>query len=93
MNYFNNMSSGYGFDGGFGASIFSTVILIMVWSLFWKGIALWNASKRSEPWWFIALLVINTLGILEIIYIFAIAKIKLSELFDNIFKQVSENQR
>ncbi|MDP3965643.1 MAG: DUF5652 family protein [bacterium] len=81
------MYSGYGFQGGLGSGIFSTVILILVWSLFWKGIALWNASKRNEPWWFIALLVINTMGILEIFYIFAIAKIKLSELFDNIFKK------
>ena len=39
---------------------------MMVWSLFWKGLALWHAAKRSQPWRFIALLVVNTVGILEI---------------------------
>jgi len=34
-----------------------------------KGYALWHAAKRSEKWWFIALLVLNTAGILELIYI------------------------
>ena len=42
---------------------------MMVWSLFWKGLALWHAAKRSQPWWFIALLVVNTVGILEICYL------------------------
>ena len=87
MNYFNYIRSGYGFDEGFLPNVLPAVILLVLWSLFWKGIALWNASKRSEPWWFIALLVINTMGILEIFYIFVIAKVKLSELFDNIFKK------
>ena len=82
MNYFNYMHSGYGFDGGFPPQLFSTVILVLVWSLFWKGIALWNTSKRNEPWWFFFLLVINTMGILEIFYIFAVAKIKLSEILN-----------
>ena len=47
---------------------------IQLWVIPWKGFALWIAARRSEKWWFIALLIINTLGILEIIYIFAIAK-------------------
>ncbi len=43
---------------------------IIVWSVAWKGIALWKAARRGEYIWFIAILVLNTLGILEIIYIF-----------------------
>ncbi len=86
MHYFNYMRSGYGFDGGFLPYIFPVVILFVLWSIFWKGIALWNASKRGEKWWFIALLVINTFGILEIFYIFLVAKIKPSELFNGILK-------
>lgn len=39
-----------------------------------KGYALWHAAKRDEMWWFIALLVLNTVGILELIYIIFIAK-------------------
>lgn len=86
MNYFNYMHSGYGYGMGFLPYIFPVVLLAVLWSLFWKGIALWNAAKRGEKWWFIALLVINTFGILEIFYIFFVAKIKASELFDSISK-------
>ncbi len=39
-----------------------------------KGIALWKAAQRSQKNWFIALLFINSLGILELIYIFVISK-------------------
>jgi len=57
------------------------MIIFALWSIFWKGLALWHASQRKEPWWFLALLIINTLGILEIIYLFAIAKLKFDQLF------------
>ena len=57
------------------------IILAVVWSILWKGLALWHAGRRGEPWWFVALLTINTLGILEIIYLFVVAKLKVGELF------------
>ena len=50
------------------------VILLALWAIPWKGIALWKAARLSQKYWFIALLVVNTLAILEIIYIFAVAK-------------------
>lgn len=49
-------------------------IVLMFWSLIWKGLALWRAARRNENIWFIVLLVLNTAGILEIIYYFLIAK-------------------
>ena len=57
------------------------VILILAWSLVWKGLALWHSARRGQYWWFMILLVVNTLGILEIIYLFFVAKLKFSELF------------
>lgn len=57
------------------------ILLVILWSVVWKGLALWHAARRGEYWWFMALLVINTLGILEIIYLFVIAKLKIDELF------------
>ena len=48
--------------------------LLMLWVLPWKGYALWTAANRSQKWWFIILLVVNTLVILDIIYIFFVAK-------------------
>jgi len=52
------------------------MILLALWTIPWKGVALWKASRRNEKWWFIALLVINTLGLLEILYIFVFSKNK-----------------
>lgn len=46
----------------------------LVWSMFWKGLALWHASKKGQKIWFIAMFVINTFGILELIYLFFVAK-------------------
>jgi len=52
-------------------SAFTTFALLsLLWSLPWKGIALWRASKNNSKIWFIALLVLNTIGILDIAYIF-----------------------
>lgn len=50
------------------------IALAIVWTLVWKGIALWKAAGLRQKYWFIAMFIINTLGILEIIYIFFIAK-------------------
>jgi len=49
----------------------STLLFILViWVMIWKGIALWKAAQNNSKPWFISLLVLNTVGILEIIYIF-----------------------
>ncbi|MEX0933926.1 MAG: DUF5652 family protein [Candidatus Paceibacterota bacterium] len=53
---------------------FIVLILLMLWVLPWKGYALWIASTHNHKWWFVALLVVNTLAILDIVYIFAVAK-------------------
>jgi methionyl-tRNA synthetase len=34
-----------------------------------KGFSLWYAARGGQRWWFVALLIINTLGILEIVYL------------------------
>lgn len=44
-------------------------IIMSIWSLVWKGLALWRASQLKQPGWFVILLIINSLGILEIIYL------------------------
>ena len=50
------------------------IVLVLIWSLVWKGFALWKSAGLRQKYWFIALLVINTLGILEIIYLFFVAR-------------------
>ncbi len=52
------------------------VAIIMVWSLVWKGLALWKSSRLNKPVWFVVLLVINSFGILEILYLFVFSEIK-----------------
>ncbi len=56
------------------------LILIILWVLPWKGYALWTAAKHSHRGWFIALLILNTFAILDIFYIFYIAKKRLSDI-------------
>lgn len=46
------------------------IVLVMVWTLYWKGRALWTSARAGSWRWFIALLLINTLGILEILYLY-----------------------
>jgi len=43
--------------------------VLIIWSLIWKGFALWKSARNNQPAWFVCLLVINTAGILEILYI------------------------
>ncbi|MFA6190251.1 MAG: DUF5652 family protein [Candidatus Staskawiczbacteria bacterium] len=58
------------------AGFFVLFSVIMIWSIIWKGIALWAAARNESKPWFIALLIINTVGILEILYIFYFSKKK-----------------
>jgi len=51
------------------------IILAVVWSIVWKGIALWQAGRHAHLGWFIALFIVNTLGILEIIYLFGFRRV------------------
>lgn len=50
------------------------LLALVVWTIPWKGVALWKAAQLSHKKWFIVLLVMNTLAILDIIYIFFVAK-------------------
>ena len=50
------------------------IIVIFVWSISWKGVALWKAAQLSHKKWFIVLLLANTIGILDIIYIRFVAR-------------------
>ena len=57
------------------------IIILVLWSLFWKGTSLWHAARRKEGAWFVILLLFNTLGILDMIYLFGFLKLKADKLF------------
>lgn len=63
-----------------GEEIVAGMVLLLAvlaaWSLVWKGIALWKAARNSDKTWFVILLIVNTLGLLEILYIFIFGKKK-----------------
>ena len=44
-------------------------ILIVIWTLVWKGVALWRAARAGQTGWFVAFLVVPTVGLLEIAYL------------------------
>jgi len=54
------------------------IFFSIFWLLPWKGVALWRAARNSHKKWFIALFLLNTFSILEILYIFVFAKRKKS---------------
>jgi hypothetical protein len=56
------------------------VIILLVWSLVWKGFALWKSARLNQLIWFILILIVNTFGILEILYIFVFSKFKFDHL-------------
>jgi len=45
------------------------LIILAIWVLVWKGLALWHAARNNHKSWYVVLLIINTLGILPIIYL------------------------
>jgi len=58
-----------------GITSFTAVIAILaVWSIVWKGVALWKAARNGSKAWYVVMLVINTAGLLEILYIFFFSK-------------------
>lgn len=68
--------------GGYGWFVGPALFPFIIWVTFWKAWALWIAARKGEKWWFLALLIINTAGILEIVYLLAISKIKLGTIWD-----------
>jgi len=61
----------------FGISTTAVIIIMLViaiWTIIWKGLALWKSAKKSHIIWFIILLLVNTVGILEILYIYVFSK-------------------
>ncbi|MDF1533278.1 MAG: DUF5652 family protein [Methanosarcinaceae archaeon] len=54
----------------FNATLLGLILILVFWELFWKGIALWKSARNNQKNWFIAILLLNTAGILPILYIY-----------------------
>lgn len=54
--------------------------LILLWVLPWKGVALWKSARNGHKFWFIALLIVQTFAVLDIIYIFIVDRKKVKQM-------------
>lgn len=50
------------------------VLVVLLWILPWKGVALYKAARLSHKKWFVVMLVVNTFGIIEMLYIYFVAR-------------------
>lgn len=84
MPYFQNNSAGLYLEILF--------FILFLWSITWKGYALWHAASEKERNWFIAILILNTAGILEIAYLFFFAKnkLKLKDIISSAKSKISK---
>lgn len=60
-NYYNSFGPNFGF--------FGLLIPFVLFDLILRGFALWKAARKDQNVWFIALLVVNSMGILPLIYL------------------------
>jgi len=71
MNYnMMNNFSGFMFPSYWGVLFW----ILIAWSLVWKGLALWKSARLGKNVWFVVLLLVNTFGILEILYLYVFSK-------------------
>jgi len=56
-------------------------VILTIWQLFWKGVALWQSARLKQKKWFIALFILiplQDLGLLELVYLFRLANKQLT---------------
>ncbi|HEU4859190.1 MAG TPA: DUF5652 family protein [Chitinophagaceae bacterium] len=51
------------------AGFWPLLICLVVWELVWKIIAMWKSARNNHVGWFICIGLLNTIGILSIVYI------------------------
>ena len=61
-------------------SILIWLIPLIIWEAAWKGIALWKTGRNNQLAWFLFILILNTAGILPIVYLLFFQKQNEEEL-------------
>lgn len=54
----------------FLATFVPALAVLAIWDIAWKGVALWKAAHNRDKTWFVILLIINSVGVLPILYIY-----------------------
>lgn len=70
----------YNFMSWQGGGLRSWMVLLVIWDLVWRGLALWRSAQEKKQYWFIAMLVLNTAGILPLVYLIFFAKKKILKI-------------
>lgn len=55
------------------------ILVLMIWETIWKFLGMWRSAKNNSVVWFIVIGVINSLGILPILYLYVFSKKKPSK--------------
>lgn len=52
------------------------LVIIIIWTIFWKLIALWHSARKGHLVWFVVMALFNTMGIIPILYLFVFKDLK-----------------
>ena len=55
------------------------LLVVFLWEAIWKIAALWKSARKGHIVWFIVIALVNTIGILPILYIYVFSKMKIKE--------------
>ncbi|MEY4313057.1 MAG: hypothetical protein RLZZ319_566 [Actinomycetota bacterium] len=50
---------------------FPLVVVLGLWSITWSAIGLWVAARNGHKAWFVVFLLVHTLGVLEMLYLWS----------------------
>ena len=51
------------------AGLTTLLVILALWEMIWKGIGMWKSAQAGQLVWFVVMFVLNTAGILPIIYL------------------------
>jgi len=51
------------------------ITVVLIWTVVWKLFALWKSARNKHIVWFIVIGILNTIGIIPILYIFIFSKL------------------
>jgi len=49
--------------------LLALLIVLIIWEAIWKGIGMWKAGRNNQMVWFVLIFILNTAGILPILYL------------------------
>lgn len=56
-------------DYNISSSWLVVIVILVIWDMIWRGFALWKAARNNQNRWFIGLLIVNSVGLLPILYL------------------------